>query len=149
MAVRVPNILADTLDRNPDYANEVETEIRLLKDEIENDALIRLISPPAADYDLWAEEFARREGDSWLDTEWFYAEMLAYRRLLEACRYSCCADSDLSEISPQHVSLLSASSCGPLSRSRPHDPDSFHSTRRRPGRRAPGIECCTPPFRLA
>ncbi len=87
MAVRVPKILEETLERNPDYTSEIVTEIRKLKDEIENDAPIRLFSPPAADYDLWTAEFANHEGDSWLDTEWFFAEMLAYRRLLEACRY--------------------------------------------------------------
>jgi hypothetical protein len=87
MAERVPNILRDVLDRNPDYPASIRDRVRALREEIVMDAPLRLFDPPAPDHDTWRRRFRPHEGDTWLDAEWFFAEMLAYRRLMAACRY--------------------------------------------------------------
>ena len=87
MAVRVPAIIQDTLDHNPDYAPSVRDALTSLKETIEEDGPLRLFPPPAPDYDLWAELFAPHRGETWLGTEWIFSEALAYRLLVAAARF--------------------------------------------------------------
>lgn len=87
MTERVPNILQEVIDRNPDYPASIKKNVRALRDAIANDAPLDLFDPPAPDYDCWRQRLAAHNGDSWLDAEWFFAEMFAYRHLLAACRY--------------------------------------------------------------
>lgn len=87
MAVRVPNIVQETIERNPDYPPSVKDRLRRLKDRLVEDAPLRLPAPPAPDRDLWAHRFGAHRGDTWLGAEWFFSEMLIYRLMMEACRY--------------------------------------------------------------
>ena len=87
MAVRVPSIIQETLDRNPDYPASIQDALAALKQAIEADAPLRLFPPPAPDYDLWADRFAPHQGETWLATEWIFCEALAYRLVLAATRY--------------------------------------------------------------
>ena len=87
MAVRVPHILGDTLERHPDYALAIKDALRRLSDQIADDAPLRGVDAPAPDYDAWARRFAPHEGETWLGTGWFFSEMLAYRLALRAVRY--------------------------------------------------------------
>lgn len=87
MRVRVANIIEETAERNPDYPSSVKDALHRLRDEIAGDAPLRLIEPPAPDYDLWCHRFEPHREETWLGTEWFFAEMLAYRRLVEAARF--------------------------------------------------------------
>ena len=87
MAVRVPSIIQETLDRNPDYAASVQEALAALKRDIEEDAPLRLFSPPAPDYDLWAGLFAPHQGETWLDSEWIFSEALSYRLMMAAARF--------------------------------------------------------------
>ena len=87
MAVRVPGIISEVLDRNPDYPPEIKSAFERLQSEIMSDAPLRLFTPPAPDFDLWTQHFEPYSDSSWLDTEWFLAEMLAYRLMTEAADY--------------------------------------------------------------
>ena len=87
MAVRVPSIIQETLDRNPDYPASIQQALTSLKHDIEANAPLRLFPPPAPDYDLWAGLFAPHQDGTWLATEWIFCEALAYRLVLAATRY--------------------------------------------------------------
>ncbi|MEX2401049.1 MAG: damage-control phosphatase ARMT1 family protein, partial [Rhodothermales bacterium] len=87
MAVRVPSIIDDVIERNADYPPEISDAFRRLRDEIAGDAPLRLFALPSPDFDLWRPRFAVHTDESWLDAEWFFAEMLAYRLMMEAGRY--------------------------------------------------------------
>lgn len=87
MAVRVPSIIQETLDRNPDYPSLVKDALGGLRDALREDAPLTLFDPPAPDYDLWAGLFAPHEGETWLGSEWIFSEVLAYRLMMAAARF--------------------------------------------------------------
>lgn len=87
MAERLPNIFDEVLERNPDYAPDIQADVRALRAGIVNDESMSLFDAPAPDWDLWARRYAPHEDESWLGTDWFFAETFAYRHLLDACRY--------------------------------------------------------------
>jgi hypothetical protein len=43
--------------------------------------------PPAADVEGWTRAYADHVGETWLGTEWFYAELAFYRELGRRCRF--------------------------------------------------------------
>lgn len=83
MGVRVPSIIDDTIVRNA-YADSVADALKRLRDEVAGNAPLRLFEAPAPDYALWLPRYAQREGETWLGTEWLFAEMLVYRLMVEA-----------------------------------------------------------------
>ncbi|PSQ81210.1 MAG: hypothetical protein BRD41_03290 [Bacteroidetes bacterium QS_1_63_11] len=87
MAERLPGIFDEVLERNPDYPPGIKHDVRALRTAIVEDAPMALFGPPAPDHDQWARRLAPREGETWLGTDWFFAEVFAYRHLLAACRY--------------------------------------------------------------
>lgn len=87
MAVRVPSIIEEIAARNPDYAPAIRQRLMRLRDALTHDEAIALFDPPAPDHDLWAELIRPHRGATWLGASWFFAEMYAYRLILEAVRY--------------------------------------------------------------
>lgn len=87
MADRVPGIFQDVLERNPDYSDSIQDRVARLRDAILADEQMTMLAAPARDHDDWGRRFSKHRGESWLGTEWFFAEMFAYRHLLDACRY--------------------------------------------------------------
>lgn len=87
MAVRVPDIIAETVERNADYPPSIRGGLLRLRDAIQADRPMRLFDPPAPDHDTWRTLFRPHAGQTWLDTEWFFAEALAYRLLIDLVRY--------------------------------------------------------------
>lgn len=87
MADRVPSIIGEVIERNADYPPSIKDALRELKEDIATDQPLRLPRLPAPDFDLWAARFQPHDGDTWLNAEWLFSEMLAYRLVLEACRY--------------------------------------------------------------
>ena len=85
MAERVPRLLRETAARNAD-APRAADGLRRLADAVADDApLPRLELAP--DADLWRPIRAAHDGESWLDTEWLFAEYFAYRMAMDAARY--------------------------------------------------------------
>ena len=82
MQVRVPHIIRETQRLNPDYPAAIQDALDSLCVSIENDAPIPQIDDP-----VWAAACAQHRGESWLHTEWFFAETYFYRLLIEAVRW--------------------------------------------------------------
>lgn len=82
MKRRVPNIIRETQELNPDYSGEIQEALDALHRDIQGDAPIRPIDDP-----VWAALLARHAGESWLNTEWFFAEVYFYRLLIEAVQW--------------------------------------------------------------
>jgi uncharacterized protein with ATP-grasp and redox domains len=78
----VPNIIRETRQLNPDYPADIQAALDRLCREIEGNAPIPRIDDP-----VWRALYARHEGETWLNTEWFYAETYCYRLLIEAVRW--------------------------------------------------------------
>lgn len=87
MSERLPAIIDETLEHNPDYPPLVVDALRRLKEEIVTDQPLRSIAAPAPDWGSWEEQRLRHRGESWLHAEWFFAEHLFYRRFIEAVRW--------------------------------------------------------------
>jgi hypothetical protein len=87
MQVRVPRIVRDTVQRNPDYPGDVKSALELLAREIESNALLPAPRPPAPDLEAWASAHAEHSRESWLDAEWFHAELAVYREIASRSRF--------------------------------------------------------------
>ena len=93
MAVRIPAIIQETLDLNPDYPASIKKRLCRLRDDIRAGQVI----PPleieqASDYQQWLLALRQQqvivgEEVTWHNAEWFFAETYAYRCLVQATRY--------------------------------------------------------------
>jgi uncharacterized protein with ATP-grasp and redox domains len=90
MRVRIPAIAQQTLDVNPSMHPDARGRLAQLRDDV---ALGRLIQPlltvnrHSHEDQVWLQETSRRSGDTWHDTDWFFAETYFYRKLMEAVSY--------------------------------------------------------------
>jgi damage control phosphatase ARMT1-like protein len=87
MRVRVPKILEEVSAHNPDYPASVHDAVARLRDDIARDAPLPPLGFPAPDESEWQAAVDGRAGESWLATEWFFAENYVYRCLMGAVRY--------------------------------------------------------------
>ncbi len=88
MTVRVPKTIDDILNRNPDYPGKIQQALEHLKRGIQNDDLIPMLEALAPDYMEWKALFAEGyEDDTWLNTDWFFAEPYFYRLVIQATRW--------------------------------------------------------------
>lgn len=87
MSVRLPSIIDETIERNSDYSPLVVDSLKRLKEEVIEDRPVVTIAPPAPDWGSWEEQYLGHRGESWLHTEWFFAEHLFYRRIIESVRW--------------------------------------------------------------
>jgi len=83
---RIPAILQETIDLNPDFDLLVRRGLDELRTELSS-GRIRELREDAPDVALWNEVSAPHLGRSWLDGPWYWAEAYFYRRLLEATGY--------------------------------------------------------------
>lgn len=87
LQVRVPAIIREVQALNPDYPTVIQQALDQLRHDIENDAPIKILELPAPDYDDWLPAYQAHEGQSWLNAEWFYAETVFYRHMMQAVRW--------------------------------------------------------------
>src|ERR1700690_2506812 len=87
MQERVPRIARDALDRNPDYPAAVKEAVERLAHDIEQDARLPTPRFPAADVPAWSAAHTEHAQETWLDAEWFHAELAFYRELVHACPF--------------------------------------------------------------
>ncbi|MBC8170903.1 MAG: protein-glutamate O-methyltransferase family protein [Anaerolineae bacterium] len=83
MQVRVPAIIHEVSRQNPDYPASVQTGLIELAEAMAADAPLPTLQRwhyGAAD---WLQALKARRGETWLNTEWFFAETYLYRHLLE------------------------------------------------------------------
>ncbi len=87
MKVRVPAILREVSALNPDYLSSVHDSIEALARQLEDNALIPMCDPAPPSADDWADAYARRAGETWGGTDWFFAETFIYRHLMDAVHW--------------------------------------------------------------
>jgi uncharacterized protein with ATP-grasp and redox domains len=87
MRVRIPALIQETIDLNPDYPPQISDALKRLADDLANNAQIPMLSLPAPDYDEWVGHYANYAGNTWLGTDWFFGEIFMYRHFIEAVRW--------------------------------------------------------------
>ncbi len=87
MRVRVPDIIREVQALNPDYPAPIQHALETLIDGLETNAPVPMLDLPAPDYDEWAVAYAFRRGDTWQNTDWFFAENYVYRQVIQAVRW--------------------------------------------------------------
>jgi uncharacterized protein with ATP-grasp and redox domains len=87
MKVRVPAIIREVAVLNPDYPVSIQTTLAQLASNIESDQPIPLIDMFSPDFEQWALSYAPYAGDTWLNTDWFFAEIYCYRLLIQVVRW--------------------------------------------------------------
>ena len=119
MRVRLPAIIQQTIDLNPDYAPSIVARLSCLRDAIATGALIQPLEPESADdYAAWLRALNQQrtliDGDlTWHNSEWFFAETYAYRCLVQAARYH---ENGLDPFAPQKQAELQGESLWSLLR---------------------------------
>ena len=87
MSIRVPGIIRDIQMTNPDYPESIQQALVALAEGMKNNDPIPMIGMPAPDYEEWAQAYAKHDGETWLDTDWFFAELICYRLVIQAVRW--------------------------------------------------------------
>lgn len=83
LRVRVPAILRDVLERNGDYEPGVERAVEELAVALESNAALPELAGDAPGAGAVRRALHERDGETWLGTDWFFAETYAYRQLVE------------------------------------------------------------------
>lgn len=93
MKVRVPAIIAETRDLNPDYPASINAALNQFEASVANGEPIPTLDQQTAfDYDSWLaaleKQQAKISGDlTWHNVEWFFAETYVYRYLMQVVRW--------------------------------------------------------------
>ena len=83
---RIPSIILRVIEGNA-YSADVVDRLNQFYTNVIEDAPFPLLELPADDVDLWHTALEERPGESWLNTDWFFAETFFFRYILEAVRY--------------------------------------------------------------
>ncbi|HWA77632.1 MAG TPA: damage-control phosphatase ARMT1 family protein [Polyangiaceae bacterium] len=83
MRVRVPVIVDEAIANNPEYSSDVRDRLAALGAALRTDSALPALDAAAPHAEGWRAELAARAGQSWLDTDWFFAENYAYRQIAE------------------------------------------------------------------
>jgi uncharacterized protein with ATP-grasp and redox domains len=87
MRVRLPNIIREIERLNRDYPAPIKRALDALYEALSKNAPIAELELPAPDYDTWAPAYASHLNHTWLNTDWFFAEMYCYRQIVQAVRW--------------------------------------------------------------
>lgn len=87
MAVRVPAIIDGVLAKNPDYDGEIVADLLELRAALPADAPLPELAPEGPAREGWLEGLAERAGETWLGTDWFFAENYVYRQIADRTRF--------------------------------------------------------------
>lgn len=87
MRVRIPAILDSVLERNPDYAPKVRDSIWELRDAMPCNLPLPKLDGALPYAETWTGELGTRAGETWLATDWLFAETYAYRQLVDRARF--------------------------------------------------------------
>lgn len=84
MKIRLPAIIRETADSNPDYPDAIRDRLYALAEAVETNAPIPVCQPDHPYSDEWATAYAAHKGETWLGSEWLFAEPFLYRHLIDA-----------------------------------------------------------------
>lgn len=97
MRLRQVRMIDEVIRTNPDYPKSIRDELLLLKADLQQNrpiVLLNLFPVFTPDYMGWAQALIDRGGlgrtddrASWLDTDWFFAETVLFRLIIEAVRW--------------------------------------------------------------
>ena len=87
MIRRVPETIRNIQARNPDLHDSMHKALEQLSHDISNDAPINMIDIHAPDYESWQPAFEARKGETWLNTQWFFAETYFYRQVMACVKW--------------------------------------------------------------
>ncbi len=87
MLRRLPMNIREVARLNPDYPAFILNNLEKLAIEIETDQPVGAFNPFSPDADLWEASVKDHAGHTWLHTDWFFAEIAAYRHLIETVRW--------------------------------------------------------------
>ncbi len=79
MRVRLPAMIRQVQQRNPELADTIHDALDALHDALIHNAPIPLHSDP-----LWQKLTEQHQDQTWLATDWFFAETYVYRLLIDA-----------------------------------------------------------------
>jgi hypothetical protein len=84
MRERVPAIIAEVSRLNPWYPAPVHRALEQLRIDIIHDARIRMCPDTGMpDIYTWAKAWLPRRNETWLNSQWFFAEVFVYRHIIE------------------------------------------------------------------
>ncbi len=87
MGIRVPGIIRNIIKENLDLDTSRREELEDLIAGLESDGPIPPLELPAPDRDLWSALYAEHRGETWLGSDWFFAETYVYRLVMQAVRH--------------------------------------------------------------
>ena len=87
MGKRIPGIITETMENNQDLFPRSRKALLELEKSIRNNSPLLELDPPTPDWERWRDHARAHRGERWLDSEWFYAEHLVYRLIIEAAGY--------------------------------------------------------------
>lgn len=93
MKVRIPDIIAETRDRNPDYPDRIKDKLTQLQARVASGERIPpLENKTAFDYESWLTALEQQQvmvddALTWHNAQWFFAETYVYRYLMQVVRW--------------------------------------------------------------
>ena len=87
MKRRIPANIREVAALNPDYPPFILKALERLAVSVENDEAIAAFNPFLPDADVWVAGIQAHTGHSWQQTDWFFAEIAAYRHLIDTVRW--------------------------------------------------------------
>lgn len=93
MKRRIPAIIDETIQLNPDYPPSIQARLENLRGDVANgEAITPLDIESAADYQPWLLALQAQQAKipsdlTWRNAEWFFAETYVYRCLMQAVRW--------------------------------------------------------------
>lgn len=94
MTERIPGILRDVIEANPDYPPVIRQQIERLRAALLDGAPVPMLDDvpvPPPDYDEWADAYYAHarvfQPLTWQHGAWFFVETFLYRHLIQAVRW--------------------------------------------------------------
>lgn len=87
MTERLPAVVAAILQYNRGYDHDTARTLTSLASALRDNAPIPSLALPAPDFDMWTEFCDGHGHTTWLNTDWFPAEMYFYRLVLSAVHW--------------------------------------------------------------
>lgn len=87
MSRRIPANIREVAALNADYPPFILKALERLAAAVENNELIAAFNPFLPDADVWEAAIQAHAGHSWQQTDWFFAEIAAYRHLIDTVRW--------------------------------------------------------------
>jgi len=86
MSQRLPGIIREVQQAH-DYPQSIMRSLDDLHDAMVNDDALPDVVLPAPDADIWRPALQAHQQETWLHTEWFFAETYFFRQIVDRVRY--------------------------------------------------------------